>query len=99
MADVDVAEQEVWNAERAQQLWNDPIMQKIMTETENQLILAVKSSTTPEQAYKAAIALNVFGLILNSIGAMIDTGKMAAIQLEQKRKWYERSKADNQRWR
>ena len=89
MTDVDVAreEQEVWEAERAQQLWNDPILQRVFTETENQLILAVKSATNPDQAYKAAIALNVFGLILNAIHGMIDTGKMAAIQIEQKRNW------------
>lgn len=83
--------EEVWQAERAQQLMNDPIMKRILTETENQLVLAVKSSVTPDQAYKAAIAMQVFAIIRNSMNAMVETGKMAAIQLqeEEKRKWYQ----------
>lgn len=89
-SDVDQLNQEVWQAERARQLMQDPIMQKILSETERQLILAIKSAQTPDQAFKASIALQVFSVIGNSMEAMVQSGRMAAIQLEEKRKWFDK---------
>lgn len=92
MANDDVADrrlqEETWQAERAAQLMADPVMQSILKETERQLLGAIKIAVTPDQAYKAAIALQVFGLIEGAMQSMVDTGKMAAIELERKRNWF-----------
>ena len=92
MADDALAErrlqEETWQAERAAQLMADPIMKHILEETERVLILTVKNATTPEQAFKAAIALQTFSVIVNSMQAMVNTGKMASMELERRRSWF-----------
>ena len=69
-------EQAQQNAERAKQLLNDPLIKETFSLAHDALVMAVKSSKTEAEAFKSAIALQVFDLIKNQMESHIETGKI-----------------------
>jgi len=69
-------EEAVARAERAKQLLEDPMLKEAFSASEDALNRAVRSAKTPEEAFKAAIACQVFDLIKGSIEGHITTAKI-----------------------
>lgn len=63
-------------AERAKQLLSDPVLSSTFAECHVALVGAVKRSKTEQEAYKAAIALQVFDLIKAALESHIETAKV-----------------------
>jgi hypothetical protein len=63
-------------AARAVQLLNDPLLRECYDNAEKALNQAVRIAKTPEEAFKAAIACQVFELIRGQLQAHIETGKI-----------------------
>lgn len=70
------AEEAKFRAERAQQLLNDEMLKESFRATEEALVNAVAIAKTPEEAFKAAVAYQVFRLIKDSISSHIETAKV-----------------------
>ena len=73
-------------AEKARQLLDDPLLKETFDLVSEALLAAVKSSKTEAEAYKGAIALQVFDLLKNQIRAHIETGKVMEFNLSGKKK-------------
>ena len=69
-------EQAQQRAERAKQLLDDPMLKEAFEASEDALNRAVRSAKSPEEAFKAAIACQVFDLIKGSIEGHITTAKI-----------------------
>jgi len=69
-------EQAQQRAERAKQLLDDPMLKEAFQASEDALNRAVRSAKSPEEAFKAAIACQVFDLIKGSIEGHITTAKI-----------------------
>jgi len=65
----------------------DPVIAEWFASISNQLLGAVTAAKDEKQAYRAAVAIQVFGLMRNHFVSFIESGKMAAFQLEQKRRF------------
>jgi hypothetical protein len=63
-------------AERARQLLNDPMLKEAFSAAEEALNRAVRAAKTDTEAFKAAIACQVFDLIKGSIEGHIATAKI-----------------------
>ena len=63
-------------AERAKQLLNDPMLMEAFQAAEDALNRAVRAAKTDKEAFKAAIACQVFDLIKGSIEGHIETAKI-----------------------
>jgi hypothetical protein len=63
-------------AERAKQILKDPLVVEAFSAAEDALNRAVRASKTEQEAFKAAIACQVFGLIKGSIEGHIETAKI-----------------------
>lgn len=70
-------------AERAKHLLANQMLQEAFSESERALIQAIGLAKTPDEAYKAAIALQVFGLIKGCIQGHIETAKVIEFQSKQ----------------
>lgn len=63
-------------AERARLLLADEMLQAAFSDTRDALVAAVTVAKTPEESYKAAIALQTFELIKGCIESHIHTAKV-----------------------
>jgi hypothetical protein len=63
-------------AERAKQLLQDPMLNEAFTATRDGLISALTIAKSPEEAYKAAIALQTFEVIKGCLESHIHTAKV-----------------------
>lgn len=63
-------------AERARQLLEDPLLKESFAATEEALNRSVRAAKTESEAFKAAIACQVFDLIKGSIEGHIQTAKI-----------------------
>jgi hypothetical protein len=63
-------------AERARQLLNDPTLKEAFLASEESLNRAVRAAKTETEAFKAAIACQVFDLIKGAIEGHIQTAKI-----------------------
>lgn len=72
-------------AQQAQRLLEDPLLKDTFTQVSEALIRAVKSSKTEAEAFKSAIALQVFDLIVGQIKSHAETGKI--MEFNQKKRF------------
>ena len=63
-------------AQRAQQLLDDPMLKESFDLAHEAIIQAVRVAKTEQEAFKAAIALQTYHLIKDSISTHIETGKL-----------------------
>lgn len=63
-------------AERARQLLDDPMLKEAFEAAEDALNRAVRAAKTEAEAFKAAIACQVFDLIKGSLQGHIETAKI-----------------------
>ena len=63
-------------AERAKQLLEDPLMKESFDLAHEAIIQALRVSKTESEAFKAAIALQTYHLIKDSLTTHIETGKI-----------------------
>jgi hypothetical protein len=63
-------------AERAKQLLNDEVLMEAFNATHEALISALNIAKTPEEAFKATVALQAYNLIKNCIQSHIETAKV-----------------------
>jgi len=63
-------------AERAKQLLSDSLLKEAFAAAEDALNRAVRAAKTEQEAFKAAIACQVFDLIKGSIEGHIETAKI-----------------------
>ena len=63
-------------AERARQLLEDPMLKEAFDASEEALNRAVRAAKTKDEAFKAAIACQVFDLIKGSLQGHIETAKI-----------------------
>ena len=63
-------------AERARQILEDPMIKESFAAAEDALNRAVRAAKTEQEAFKAAIACQVFDLIKGSIEGHIQTAKI-----------------------
>jgi hypothetical protein len=63
-------------AERARQLLEDPMLKEVFNDAEKALNQAVRAAKTEQEAFKAAIACQVFELLRNQIQSHIETAKV-----------------------
>jgi predicted RNase H-like HicB family nuclease len=73
-------------AEQARRLLSDPVLSSTYAECHSALVGAVKQSKTPEEAFKAAIALQVFDLIKNALQSHIETAKVMEFNFREPQK-------------
>jgi molecular chaperone GrpE (heat shock protein) len=71
-------------AAKAQQLLNDEMLKESFDNAEKALNQAVRSAKTPEEAFKAVIACQVFELIRNQISSHIETAKVIEFNFKNK---------------
>jgi hypothetical protein len=70
------AEEAKQRAERAKQLLADPLLKDSLDLAHEAIIQAVRVAKTEGEAFKAAIALQTYHLIKDSISTHIETGKI-----------------------
>ena len=63
-------------AEHAQRLLKDALLKESFDLAHEALIQAIRVAKTQEEAFKAAVALQTFHLIKDSISTHIETGKI-----------------------
>jgi D-hexose-6-phosphate mutarotase len=63
-------------AEHARQLLNDPLLKESFDLAHAAIQQALRVSKTPEESFKATIALQTYFLIRDSISTHIETGKI-----------------------
>lgn len=63
-------------AERAKQLLDDPLLKESFELAEAALLQALRVAKTPEEAFKATVALQTYHLIKDSISTHIETAKV-----------------------
>jgi hypothetical protein len=63
-------------AERAKQLLSDTLLKESFDLAHEAIIQAVRVAKTEQEAFKAAIALQTYHLIKDSISTHIETGKI-----------------------
>ena len=63
-------------AERAKQLLEDSLLKESFDLAHEAIIQAVRVAKTEQEAFKAAIALQTYHLIKDSISTHIETGKL-----------------------
>jgi hypothetical protein len=65
-------------AEQAKHLLNHPLLKECFHNAETALNQAVRSAKTPEEAFKASLACQVFELLRREIQAHLETEKVIA---------------------
>lgn len=76
-------------SERAKQILEDPLFSETLSIAEDALLRAVKSAKTEHEAYKAAIALQVFDLLVGQIRSHMDTAKVMSFNFAERRsRWF-----------
>lgn len=86
MADA-ALETEIQLAERAKQILEDPMVAEWFASVSNDLIAAVSSAKDEREAFRAAVAVQVFGKLRAHLTSYVESGKMAAFQLEHKKRF------------
>jgi protein-disulfide isomerase len=69
-------------AERAKQLLDDGLLKESFDLAHEAIIQAVRVAKTEQEAFKAAIALQTYHLIKDSISTHIETGKIIEFNLK-----------------
>jgi len=72
-------------AERAKQILEDPLVKDAFLAAEEALNRSVRAAKTEKEAFKAAIACQVFDLIKGSIEGHITTAKIMEFNFKDKR--------------
>ena len=72
--------------ERAKQLLEDPILSESFDLAHTAILQALRVAKTPDEAFKATVALQTFHLIRDSITTHIETGKIIQFNLAEPRK-------------
>lgn len=72
-------------SQQAQRLLEDPLFKDTLEAVNEALIRAVKSSKTEADAFRSAIALQVFDLIAGQIKSHAETGKI--MEFNQKKRF------------
>lgn len=86
-ADALTPEQEIATAERAKQILDDPLVAAWFAGVSNDLIAAVNAAKDEREAFRAAVAVQVFGKLRAHLVSYIESGKMAAFTLEHKKRF------------
>lgn len=76
---------EIQKAERARQFRDDPFVAEWFLGVSEQLLDAVNRAKDEKEAYRAAVAMQVFGMLRRGLISYIESGKLAQLQLERKR--------------
>ena len=63
-------------AERAKQLMDDPLLKESFDLAHAAILQALRIAKTPEESFKATVALQTYHLIRDSISTHIETGKI-----------------------
>jgi hypothetical protein len=63
-------------AARAKQLLEDPMLMESFDLAHTAILQAIRVAKTPEEAFKATVALQTYHLIKDSISTHIETGKI-----------------------
>jgi hypothetical protein len=63
-------------AERAKQLMSDPVLSESFDLAHSAILQAIRVAKTEQEAFKAAVALQTYHLIKDSISTHIETGKI-----------------------
>lgn len=69
-------------AERAKQLLSDPLLKDSFDLAHEAIIQAIRVAKNEQEAFKAAIALQMYHLIKDSISTHIETGKIIEYNLK-----------------
>lgn len=72
-------------AEQARRLLEEPLLKETFEQVSEALIRAVKSAKTESEAFKSAIALQVFDLIVGQIKSHAESGKI--VEFNQKKRF------------
>lgn len=80
-------EQEIANAERAKQILEDPLVAAWFAGVSNDLLAAVTAAKDEKAAFRAAVAVQVFGMLRAHLVSYIESGKMAAFTLGNKKRF------------
>ena len=80
-------DEELQRAERARQYLDDPFIAEWFADVSRQLMSAVDDAKDEKQAFRAVTAVQVFGVLRRHFTSAIETGKLARIQIEQKRRF------------
>ena len=75
---------------QAQRLLANPLLKESFQNAEAALNQAVRSAKTPEEAFKAAIACQVFELIRGQLQAHIETEKVISFNFKHKESFLNR---------
>lgn len=70
---------------QAQRILEDPLFKETLEQVNEALIRAVKSSKTEQEAFKSAIALQVYELIVGQLKSHAETGKI--VEFNQKKRF------------
>ena len=62
--------------ERAKQLMDDPLLKESFDLAHAAILQALRIAKTPEESFKATVALQTYHLIRDSISTHIETGKI-----------------------
>jgi hypothetical protein len=69
-------EEAAQKAERAKQLLEDSVLKESFDMAHTAILQALRVAKTPEEAFKATVALQTYHLIKDSISTHIETGKV-----------------------
>jgi hypothetical protein len=69
-------EEAAQKAERAKQLLEDAVLNESFDMAHTAILQALRVAKTPEEAFKATVALQTYHLIKDSISTHIETGKV-----------------------
>jgi hypothetical protein len=69
-------EEAAQKAERAKQLLEDAVLKESFDMAHTAILQALRVAKTPEEAFKATVALQTYHLIKDSISTHIETGKV-----------------------
>ena len=89
MDDLDDAKryQEIERADRAKAVLENPVYREAFDELEQQLLVQMETTVKPEDVLQLHKMFVCNRRVKNLLAGHIETGKLAAIQLEQKRKF------------
>ncbi len=74
-------------AERARRILEDPMVKETLSAAHEALINSVGLAKNEGEAYKAAIALQVFNLIVDSLKAHLETAKIIEYNFTNKKRF------------
>ena len=82
----DALEKEMQAAERAKQIRDDPMVAAWFAGVSEQLLDGINRAKDEKEAFRAAVAMQVFGMLRRGLISYIESGKLASLQLEREKK-------------